>query len=177
MKRFICVFAILLLIFLTSCDGRISLSATPPPVPAFFTTDALIKQGSTDISASLKREATGITTINITAPESLAGMEIQFDGELCKFMMGGLTLDLGYANFPQTAFFKVIMNTLKRMNEDMTVTASKNMDLWEYQLIGEQGNEIITVVQSDLTGFLESMHVPSRDLEVTFSNFRVPDAG
>jgi len=171
MKHSIFLSLIFVLISLTACDGRISLSADPPPIPMFFSAEVLIEQGDTEIKALLKKETIGINAIKVIAPESLEGMEIQFDGELCKLTLGELVLDLSYSNFPQTAFFKIIMNTLRRMNEDMTITVSKNMDLWEYQLIGEQDNEIITVVQSDLTGFLESMHIPSCDLTVTFSNF------
>ena len=172
MKRLVCVLTVLFLLILTACGNKSPFSDTvPPTVPVHFSSDMRIQKDDGEMTASIVRDVNGVTEITVKTPEELNGLAMRFGSDSGSLSYGGMSLDIDYSKFPDTAVFKLLLDTLKRLSADAKITVSKTAAGWEY-ILSDDGNEKITVIQNADTGFIDSISVPSHNLNVTFSNFK-----
>lgn len=169
MKRIIALLlAMVLIVFgLSGCIAQ--KSNVPLAMPSSFEMDLHIIINESDLKAHMKQQSIGNCSLAITAPESLAGMNLSFENNACKMEFKGLKYAMDFSKFPETAFGSALINTLIAVLDKTKVEITKVNSNWQYK--GECASGSFLLIQNGETGAPVYISVPSLDLTIEFSNF------
>lgn len=172
MKRPLLLSALLALcILLTGCNRTTAATAEPPAATGFSCGFAGTYRGE-EVAGSLQRSAAGLLTATLTAPESLSGLTMTWNGETVALSMLGLDWEMNPDAVPQAALGRRVLNAL-----DAVVYGEGVGDLTDdgrLKTVGAAGEDAdggFTLYSDPATGDLLSLEVPSEELTLTFSEF------
>ncbi len=143
------------------------------PVTTGFECDADLTYRDMQVKGHLTRLTTGTLTLDVTEPETLKGMTMQWDGETVSVKMYGLSFGVDPAAVPQTALGKSLLAAL-----DAALHPAGEGQVTESGLVtsGEAAGGSFTITSDPETGSLLALEIPSAELKATFSNFSLKTA-
>ena len=111
------VFAVLIMLtaaILTGCEkGSGLLLQKNPELDKPFESDVSVQAGELEFKGNIKRYGTGIWNMTVTAPETLAGMNLNYNAdEGVTAELGSLKLDIPAENIKDTAVFSLIFKAV-----------------------------------------------------------------
>lgn len=157
------------------CKGNGPGGSTEEPVSTGFECDVDLTYKDLNVQGHLSRLSAGTLMLDITAPKTLEGMTMQWDGETISLKMYGLSFGLDPAEIPETALGKSLLDALDGIqgtgqNPDSTLTDDGLLTR------GSSTGGSFEFLSDPETGSLLSLKVPSADLTATFSNFQLKAA-
>lgn len=150
--------------------------STEQPVSTGFECDVDLTYGQLNVQGHLTRLSAGTLTLDLTAPQTLNGLSMQWDGETISLKMHGLSFGLDPAAIPETALGKSLLEALDAIqlpgsgNPDSTLTDEGVLTR------GNSTAGSFEFLSDPETGSLLSLKVPDANLTATFSNFQLKTA-
>ncbi len=140
-----------------------------PPVVTGFTCNMQVQYGEMEVEGRLTRQSAGLLTMDITAPETLKDMTLEWDGEEVSVKMYGLSFGVDPATFPSTA----LGNSLLAAFDAATRLQNGQLTGEGVKTVGEELGGEFTLLSDPDTGYLLSLSIPSAGVQATFSDFQV----
>lgn len=134
------------------------------PVMLGFACDMAGTYRETQVEGKLTRSAVGMLTIELTKPDHLAGMTMEWDGQSVQLKMSGLSVPVDPSLLPESGLGASILDALDTavLNKQMANDGTVN---------GTGDNGAFTMKVDPENGYLQSLSVPELQLDLTFSNF------
>lgn len=159
---------ILALLMLSGCQklpgGEI------PEKDILFKTDAEIIYGDFDATGTLTRLGNGSWRMELTKPETLAGLVITEDNGNITAEMNGLSFSAARDSLPVKSLFGLIFNAVDSAATSESAEAVKSDD----GIISISGDSALggyTVDMDAESGNYVGIRIPDKELSVVFSNF------
>lgn len=155
------VISFICILLLAGCGKK-----APAPVTVKFTCDFSAEYNGMTFAGSLRRDMAGTLALSLTSPESLAGMELTWDGNGATVSLGALQYTVE-AELPQTAVPRLVLAAL----DDLFYAASAGtLTAQNGNLYGRVGDYAYTVQTDPDSGTLLSMEFPDAGLTARFTN-------
>lgn len=149
---------------LTACGA----AKTAPPETVRFSCDFVATYNDLKLEGTLERHNVGTLTLALSAPQSLSGMQLTWDGETATVAYHGLTYTLP-AKLPQAAAARLLLDALDDLCK-RSADGSLTKDGAAFTgTVGEYGYTVLCDPQS---GTLLSLEVPDAAFSVHFSNVK-----
>lgn len=164
MKRSVFVLSAVLLISLLSGCTRNHPDNAVSPVTNGFTCEAVIRYHELELQGQLSRHSDGKLLMAFTAPKSLNGIALGWDGTHMTMELGGMSVDVPTEKVPQGALIQRLLQVLCATHTNGTVTDEG------YVVAGEIEGQPYTLVCNPDTGLPCSLSLPEEELDAVFSN-------
>lgn len=159
------IFSLIMVSVFTGCAGK----RAAPPQTADFSCNAHIVYKDLALEAELSRSDRGLLTVTFTAPATVKGLSMQWDGEKVNLSVGGIGYSLDPAALPESGLGNGLIDVLDTVaSADLSPTLAGS----DARLTGSGKNGSFTLLSDPITGALRSLSVPSLPLEATFTDFR-----
>ena len=171
MKRFLTLLLCgIVIISFSACNGNNKKNATPD-INKLFSCTADITYGDFKTTATINRLGNGMWDVEFITPNTLAGVKLSYNGVDITASYKGLSFSIpkdaapikGVLNY----IFKAIDKSAEKVN--MPYTEQDGMKIFK----GESDDGDFTLSIDKSNGNLTSFDMPSRKLEVKFSNFSI----
>lgn len=165
MKRWILSLtaALATVLLISGCGGRHP-DNTAQPVTDGFSCSAVIQYHELELQAQLSRQTDGRLRLAFSAPKSLEGVVLGWDGQAMTMELGGMHVAIPTERVPQGALIQRLLQVLTATPADGTVTDEG------YVMSGTVDELAYTFVCDPQTGLPRSLWVPSEELEAVFSD-------
>jgi hypothetical protein len=166
LKRWLAL-AIVWLTFLTGCRGAPP-SAVDAPVTDGFTCEADITYKDTRLAGTLSRAGAGTLKLAFSAPDTLKGITVEWQGDAVTASLYGLSFSLSEQALPAGALGRVLIDALdaaSRSSDGVRITGAALT--WT----GAGQNGAVTLTADPADGRLLSLEMPGVPLKATFSGF------
>lgn len=153
-------------IALSGCTGK----EPEQPVVTDFSCTMQVQYGDLAVEGRLTRQSAGLLTMELTAPETLEGLTLEWDGQEVSVKMYGLSFGVDPSTFPSTALGSSLLAALDaatRLQGGGQLTAEGLETVG-----GEIGGEF-TLLSDPNTGSLLALTIPSAGIRATFSDFQL----
>lgn len=158
----------LLLLLLSACTAA---SQEPsPPVTTGFSCRADIRYKDMELTGTLSRSTAGTLQLTFSAPDTLDGVTVEWQGDRVTASLYGLSFDLSPDTLPAGALGAALTGALDavwRAPGEGTLTDQG----WRWEGSGENGGVILLADPAD--GSLLSMEMPAIPLSVSFADFEL----
>ncbi len=109
---FIILLVICTMLF-SNCNSKVGILSKSPELNIPFESDVKIQAGELEVSGSIKRYGTGIWEMRADSPETLAGLELRYNGdEGVKATLDDLSLDISAEDIRDGAVFAQIFKAI-----------------------------------------------------------------
>ena len=163
MKRML--FPLLAVLFISLLCGcaRTHPDNAAAPVTNGFTCQASIHYHELELQGQLSRQTDGKLLMAFTAPKSLTGITLGWDGNHMTMELGGMGVAVPTEKVPQGALIQRLLQVLCAPHTNGTVTDEG------YVVTGEIDGQPYTFVCDPDTGLPRSLSLPEEELEAVFS--------
>ncbi len=163
MKRF-CAFLlpVLLLVTLTACGKR---GGTVLPITGGFSARVAIAYGEQSLEGKLDVGDDGGLTLAFSAPKTLAGITLGWNGEQMTVQMGDVTVDVDPERVPESALMKSLLEVSNDVRALMQGEGLPN----GYAVSRTVDGMTYTLTFDPDSGFPSSLVVPDQQLNATFT--------
>lgn len=144
-----------------------------PVVPTAYSADLYITYKTKTIEGKYIQKALGNSEIKFTAPRSLNGVSIKYEGTKCTFGYAGLSLSTDLSKIPETNIGKLMIESMQSAAQDSSITKAKEDNKWIYS--GQTSGHEFIITQDAKTGFFESFEMPEYDFKAELRNFTVDE--
>ncbi len=97
----------------SNCNSKVGILSKSPELNIPFESDVKIQAGELEVSGSIKRYGTGIWEMRADSPETLAGLELRYNGdEGVKATLDDLSLDISAEDIRDGAVFAQIFKAI-----------------------------------------------------------------
>ena len=158
-------------LLLCSCSKAGVKTDKPPVLPAALSTDLDVVYNDYRLSAVWTMAKTGESKITVNYPESVAGLEMTFNGSGYGIKYKGMGIELDAGKFPQSSFGTALVNAFEYLTESISEVPVYKDGLWIYE--GELPVGSFVLAQNGEDGTLKYFSVPSIGLTVNFLNFKI----
>lgn len=171
MKKYLLCLTLLLFLLLTAC-GKTSGDSNerPPAIPSSFQTTAEVNTPLQTFKAEVEYKSINNCTIRFTAPATINGIEMVWDGTMCRLQYKDVGFDVDLSKFPQSAAGSQIINSVTAALKLENIEIEKTGDNWSYSGVTKSGK--FEIIQDGKTGYLTSISLPEQKVTVTFTNFQ-----
>ncbi len=162
------LYALLLSVLLLGVAGCSSSHPdnTVSPVTAGFTCHTAMQYHELALEADMTRDTAGKLTLTFTAPNTLEGVAIGWDGKDMTMELGGMSVAVPADRVPQGALVQQLLCILATDHGDGTVTEEG------YTVQGDLAGSPYTLVCHPDIGFPQRLSYPAEELQVTFTDAR-----
>lgn len=156
------------LILLCGCSAEPEVAS--PETNRLFSADAVVCTAEAEISATVKRLGNNMWSAEITAPESLAGITLNYSADEITATYHGMSFTLDKENAPQANLLGAIFDAIDDSalltempcdSEDGVMTFGGQNELGAYEIV------------TDADGNLSAVNLTDEDITVDFSDFVV----
>lgn len=168
MKKFLSVLCGMCLILFCAC-GQTADGDSPPDLPEQFSGDAAVSIGDYTMLSHVKY-APEYLEVTFQSPEALSKMKMTYTGDACSIAYDDLSLSLDVSDFPQAAFGRVIVQTMRQCIAGADITINRTESGWLYT--GSSAFGDFEVLQDPSTGALTRISCPKLQTTIEFSNIR-----
>ena len=163
---------ILVVVFIVAIISGCSADDTVPhtALPSMFESDFSANVGKLEISGHITRNETGIYTLTITAPETIAGIEINCVGENITVSMGTMQIEAQSSLYPASDFVKSVINAIDTLCKNNSVSITRADGFNKYEAVF-QSSKFYALAEQD-TGNIVSLVIESADISMNFTNFK-----
>ncbi len=164
--------AITLLLF-TSCNKSGSgILERSPDINVPFGAEAKMQAGELEFEGNLKRSAAGIWSMEITSPETLAGLNISYDdGSGVKAVLDGLELDVPTENIRDGAVFSLIFKAIDCAASagELSCTSTEDGNVYT----GEFSGGTYKLTFDPKSSALTRIEIPTKEIVGEFTGFSI----
>lgn len=165
---FLALFCAAVLLCACSPQGK----APEKPVTTGFSCDVDMSYQDMQISGRLTRQSAGTLVLEFTAPESLKGLSMQWDGETITMKAGALSFGVDPSAIPESALGKGLLDALDAGYRNQQVGELTDQGL---STTGQSVNGAFEILSDPATGSLLSLKIPKLNITANFSNFELTD--
>lgn len=154
------------LLFLTSgCSAQ-----TPqPPTVDGFRCHAVVQYDDLAVEGELTRKGAGLLSFTVSAPASLEGLQLVWDGESVSVTLHGLSFGIDPDQLPASGIGSALLSAF-----DAAVGISSGEQTADgYVTSGQAASGNFTILSDPQSGYLLSLSMPSLGLTASFSDFRL----
>jgi len=164
----------ILFISLTLCSCAVHAPAEPfkPKLDPAFTVSAHMEYGdASEADLLLSRHSTGAWDADFSAPQSLAGVRLTFDGNAVSASYQGLQFTVPKSAMPAKTLLLAVTEVLDKTAGADTVECTAQED-GTYRSAGtcEAGGYALTF---DAAGVVAEMEMPDQPMKIRFTEYRV----
>lgn len=155
-------------IWLTLSGCQATTEETKPPVTTGFSCEADIRYKDMELTGRLSRSTAGTMQLTFSAPDTLKGVTVEWQGDTVTASLYGLAFELSPDTLPAGALGKVLtdaLDTVWRAPEEGTLTDAG----WRWE--GSAQNRSVTLLADPADGSLLSLEMAAIPLSVSFRNF------
>ncbi|MCI8554253.1 MAG: hypothetical protein HFJ80_04830 [Clostridiales bacterium] len=167
----LCLMLALSLALLALSGCRKPVAGEQKPAVTGFECDADVNYKDMNVKGHLKRRSEGTLTMEVTAPETLNGLTMAWDGETISIRLYGLSFGVNPEQVPESALGQKILDTLDAAL-GMKETAAAAGENGAARLEGDSGNGAFELYFDPATGALLELKLPDWGLDAKFSNFQ-----
>lgn len=165
--RYILV-VIFIVLIISGCSAKDNTAHTA--LPSMFESDFSANVGRLEISGHITRNETGIYTLTITKPETIAGLEINCVGENVTISIGEAKFETQTSLYPANNFVKSVVNAIDTLCKNNSVSVTRTDGFNRYEAIS-QSSTFYALAEQD-TGNIVSLVIESADISMNFTNFK-----
>lgn len=171
-RRLILPLCLMLILSLLMMPGCKQAASKGQPAVTGFECDADVNYKDMNVKGHLKRQAEGTLTMEVTEPETLKGLSMEWNGETISIKLYGFSFGVNPEQIPESALGKSILNTLDdALKAKDTASAAKGED-GTAKLEGDSENGAFELYFDPSSGALLELKIPDLDLDAKFSNFQ-----
>lgn len=163
------VCAVLLVLLCTSCSKGGGLLVRTPQVAQQFETEMKICAGELELTASVKRYGTELWEMEVTSPETLAGLTVTLNADGAKAALDDLEMTIAPENIREGAVFSLLFKAM----DNVCTTGKLNCEESDNGLVytGDFSGMLynLTFAKSDLSPL--SLEIPSAAFTAQFLSF------
>lgn len=135
-------------------------------LPVKFESDFNADYGNLRLGGHIARHETGIYTVTITSPESLAGVRLDYVGGKITASLNGISFEAQTDNLPAAGFIKNVTSAIDTACGSPTVTVTKADGFNRYCVM-----DSCIILQEQQSGHITSLTIESIDISMNFINF------
>ena len=141
-----------------------------PPVVTGFSCTMQVQYGDMAVEGRLTRQSAGLLTMELTSPETLKDLTLEWDGEEVSVKLYGLSFGVDPSTFPSTALGSSLLSAL---DTAMRLPAGGQLTAEGLQTVGGELGGEFTLLSDPDTGALLSLSIPSAGIQASFSDFQL----
>lgn len=164
----LCVFFLLPVFILCGCENQ----EEQKNLVTDFTADFTAQYRGTDVKGSVSTNRQGVTSINITYPETVSGLSINYKDSQMEITRESLICSADEAYLPQRSFPSQLKSVLKGVAEGRATLASQNENGYTYNLKAVLGNCKIT---ADKEGKMLEAEIKDSEFYIKFSEIKTAE--
>lgn len=168
MRRTGALLAGLLLVFCSGCEDA-EKRTTACPLPAAFSANVHVTQGTLQVEAAFTLSESGAVTFSLTAPEALRSLSLTLDSGGVRFSFLGIALETPPALLPDAAFAKCLYEAFAVLRSGADCAQTPYGDGTAYTCKTAAGD--IFTLALDADGAPQTLIMESRDLQADFTDF------
>lgn len=166
------ILIVIIMLVCTGCNGKNGgILLKKPELNVPFETDIKAQAGTLEFEGNMKRYGTGIWEMNVTAPETLAGLNIFYSDEGVRAKLGELSLDVPAEDIKDGAVFALIFKAMDSaaLSENLTFADTEEGKV----LTGEfpMGEYSVTFEAESLVPV--KIEIPSAGISGELTNFSI----
>lgn len=162
--------SVIMLLICTACSKNGGgILAKSPELNMPFESEMKIQAGELELTGNVKRYGTGLWEMNVTSPETLAGLSLSYNDDGVKANLGGLALDVPMEDINNGAVFSLIFKAIDNAAAAGALSCSETEDGMVYSGEFPLGAYSITFDPETLAPV--KMEIPSAQLFGEFENF------
>ncbi len=168
----IAAFSAAVTVMFTACGGGGGILVKTPKLNVPFETDIKIQAGELEMNGSMKRYGTGIWEMSAEGPETLAGLELSYNGdEGVKATLDDLSLDIPAEDIRDGAVFAQIFKAVDSAAaaDELSCTETEDGKVFSGEFAGRSYS--ITFDPESLVPV--AIEIPSAGISGEFENFRI----
>ncbi len=168
----IAAFSAAVTVMFAACGGGGGILVKTPKLNVPFETDIKIQAGELEMNGSMKRYGTGIWEMSAEGPETLAGLELSYNGdEGVKATLGDLSLDITAEDIRDGAVFAQIFKAVDSAAaaDELSCTETEDGKVFSGEFSGKTYS--ITFDPESLVPV--AIEIPSAGISGEFENFRI----
>lgn len=172
MRRIGLTFILLVFIVLmcTGCNKKgMGILTKTPEVNLPFKSEMKIQAGTLELNGEVKRYGTGIWELNVTSPETLAGLKLSSNDGSVKASLGELTLELPAENVNENAVFALIFKAIDSAASADALVCTETADGKVFSGTFAAGE--YTLIFDPETLSLKGISIPSAGISGEFTRF------
>lgn len=142
-----------------------------PDLNVMFEADSVITTKDMEITAHMKRFGNGYWQINISKPDTLAGLEITYGDEAVTVKLGELSFDTEKSKLNGNAVFKLIFDAVDHAAVQNDLTIEEKQDALSISGENDNGKYIIHLDKDSKV--LKGIEIPDHGISVSVHNFQL----
>lgn len=165
----LCVFFLLPIILICGCES----SQEQKSLVTDFTADFTAQYRGVDVRGSVSTNRQGVTSISITYPETVNGLNISYRDSQMEISRESLVCSADEAYLPQRSFPSQLKSVLKGVAEGRATLSSQNKNDDTYLLKTDMGNCKIT---ADKEGKVTEAEIKDSQFYIKFSEIETAES-
>ena len=161
----LCVFFLLPIILICGCESP----QEQKSLVTDFTADFTAQYRGVDVKGSVTTNRQGVTSISITYPETINGLNINYRDSQMEISRESLVCSADEAYLPQRSFPSQLKSVLKGVAEGRATLTSQNENGYTYNLRTDLGNCKIT---ADKEGEMLEAEIKDSEFYIKFSEIK-----
>lgn len=163
----LCVLFLLPVFLLCSCSSE---SSDNKPLNSRFSADFQAQYKEMTIKGSLSSAGRGVMNLNVTYPETLSGLSVNYKNSEMLICRDSLECSADEAYIPSESFPNTVYLIVTGLADGRQEFESKNENYNTYNLKTSLGNCIVNV---DEQGNIAKAEISKTKFDITFSNVKV----
>ncbi len=167
---------VIITIMLTACKTiKEAVTAKTPDLNKAFSCEFTLtafgedKAAKMEVGGTMRRLGTGMWEMDITAPETMAGLHISFGDNGLTASLGELTLDIERENINEAAMFRLMFDAVDNCAAMPDLTLAKTENGLEYSGEISQCGYVMTFDPETMA--LTGISFPDADISTSISSF------
>lgn len=172
MKKILSLFLCGILFFtMTACNFGKPKETAAPDLNRLFTCSSEIRYGDFEMSAELKRLGDGMWEVEFSAPKTLAGVKLAYNGDAISASYKGLSFSIPKDAAPVKAVFTMVFRAIDASAAEPELPFSEEDGILVFEGENEQGKFFISTDKE--TGDFIGFSMPDYELEIACENYSI----
>lgn len=172
MKKILSVLLCTVMLFaMTACNFGKPKETAAPDLNRLFTCSSEIRYGDFEMSAELKRLGDSMWEVEFSAPKTLAGVKLTYNGDTISASYKDLSFSIPQDAAPVKAVFTMIFRTIDKSAAQPELPFTEEDGVLVFEGENDYGKFFISTDKE--TGDFIGFNMPDYDLEVTCENYSI----
>lgn len=164
------ILSVFLVLICTGCNKKgMGILTKTPEVNLPFKSEMKIQAGELEFNGEVKRYGTGVWELNVTSPETLAGLKLSSSDGGVKASLGELTLELPVEDVNENAVFSLIFKAIDSAASADALVCTETADGKVFSGTFSAGEYTLTFDPETLA--LTGISIPSAGISGEFKRF------
>lgn len=164
------ILSVLIVLMCTGCNKKgMGILAKTPEINLPFQSELKLQAGALELNGEVKRYGMGIWELNVTSPETLAGLKLSSSDGGVKASLGELTLELPAEDVNEKAVFSLIFKAIDSAASADALVCTETADGKVFSGTFAAGEYTLTFDPDTLA--LTGISIPSAGINGEFTGF------